>query len=163
MDSRGAPERVRGGQAEDQRFDLGVDGRATAGRSAGEPRPVLTEAAALPPQDGGGRYDQEGPSPPRPQLGQRDPEHAVRPAKSRSSDRALVHGELLAQGEVFESELAVSAAEDREESKQVEQRANRGTAIVSGSEPEDQPLIRWTGFWRWTPARRSAASRRTAS
>ncbi|MGH7331429.1 MAG: hypothetical protein ACREKS_01530, partial [Candidatus Rokuibacteriota bacterium] len=35
----------------------------------------------------------------------------------------LVHGELVAQGEVPQGELAVAAAEDQEESKQVEQEA----------------------------------------
>jgi putative ABC transport system substrate-binding protein len=54
--------------------------------------------------------------------------------------------ELLAQGEVLESKLAVAAAEEREESKQVQQRSDHGAAIVSGSEPKDQPFIHRTGF-----------------
>ena len=36
MDSRGAPEGVRGGHADDQSLDLGVDGRPTSGRAARE-------------------------------------------------------------------------------------------------------------------------------
>jgi hypothetical protein len=35
----------------------------------------------------------------------------------------LVHGELLAQGEVLEGDRAVTAAEEREEAQQVEQQA----------------------------------------
>jgi hypothetical protein len=49
-----------------------------------------------------------------------------------------LHGELLAQGEVLEGELAVAVAEEREESKQVKQHADHGTAIVS-----------WLFFWVW--------------
>jgi hypothetical protein len=44
----------------------------------------------------------------------------------------------------------VAAAEERNEAKQVEERADHGTAIVSGSEPKDQPLVRRTRFWRRT-------------
>jgi hypothetical protein len=51
---------------------------------------------------------------------------------------------------VLESELAVAAAEERAESEQVEQRADQGTAIVSGSEPKDQPLAHRAQFWRRT-------------
>ena len=54
MDSWGAPERVRGGHADDQGFDLGVDRRATSGLASGEPGPVLAAASALPAQDGVG-------------------------------------------------------------------------------------------------------------
>jgi len=54
MDSRSAPERVRGGHAGDQSLGLGMDGWATSGRAAGELGPVLAEAAPLPPQDGVG-------------------------------------------------------------------------------------------------------------
>jgi hypothetical protein len=44
----------------------------------------------------------------------------------------------------------VAAAEEREESKQVEQEGDHRAGIVSGSEPTDQPLGRRTGFWRRT-------------
>ena len=39
-------------------------------------------------------------------------------AQPRPARRPLVHGELLAQGEVLQGELALAAAEEREESKQ---------------------------------------------
>ena len=150
MDSRGAPERIRGGHACDQSLDLGVDGRAAPVGPAGERRPVLAEAAPLPTQDGGGGHDHEGLPPMRPDPGQPDPEETISRAKLRPARRSLVHGELLAQGEVLEGELPVAAAEEWAESKQVEQRADHWRAIVSGSEPKDQPLIRRTGFWRRT-------------
>src|SRR5213592_3469104 len=63
MDSRGAPERVRGGQACNEGLDLGGDGRATPDRPGGEPGPVRAEAAPLPSQDGVGSHDHEGLSP----------------------------------------------------------------------------------------------------
>ena len=75
---RGASQGVRGGQAGDQRFDLGVDRRAPDGGPARELGPVLTEAAPLPLQDGVGGHDHEGLPPPGPDPGQRDPEKAVR-------------------------------------------------------------------------------------
>jgi hypothetical protein len=94
--------------------------------------------------------DHKGVSPPGPQPGQPGPEEAITPAQRGPARRPPVHGELLAQGEVLEGELAVAAAEGWDESKQVEQRADHGKAIVSGSEPKDQPLVRRTGFWRRT-------------
>ena len=44
----------------------------------------------------------------------------IRRAKPGPGRWSRVHGELLAQGEVLQGELAVAAAEEREESKQVE-------------------------------------------
>jgi hypothetical protein len=58
----------------------------------------------------------------------------------------LVHGELLAQGEVLEGELAVAAAEEGEETKQVEQESDHRTGIVSGPELTDQPLAAGRSF-----------------
>ena len=56
----------------------------------------------------------------------------------------------MAQGNVLNGELPVAAAEEREEAKQVEQRADHGMAIVSGSDARDQPVVRRMGFWRRT-------------
>ena len=72
MDSRGAPEWVRGGHASDQSLDLGMDGRATSGRAARELRPVLAEAAPLPSKDGVRGHDDKGLSPSGPDFGQPD-------------------------------------------------------------------------------------------
>jgi uncharacterized Ntn-hydrolase superfamily protein len=47
-------------------------------------------------------------------------EEAIRWAEFRPGHHAPVHGELLAQGEVLQGELAVAAAEERNESEQVE-------------------------------------------
>jgi len=145
MDSGCAPQRVRLGHSSDESSDLGADGRAAPSGLARELGPVQTEALLLPAQDGLGRHDHESRSPPRPQPGQADPEEPLAAAQLRPARRPLVHGELLAQGEVLEGELAVAAAEEWDESKQVEQRADHGTAIVSGSEPKDQPLVRPDG------------------
>jgi hypothetical protein len=111
---------------------------------------VLAEAAPLPSQNGVGGYDQEGLPPPGPNPGQPNPEETISPAKLGSGRRSLVHGELLAEGEVLEGELALAAAEEREEAKQVEQRGDHGNEILSGSAPTDQPLVRRTEFWRRT-------------
>jgi hypothetical protein len=57
-----------------------------------------------------------------------------------------VHGELVTQGEVLQGELATAAAEEREESKQVEQKGDHRTEILSGSDPTHQPLGPGRGF-----------------
>src|SRR5256712_3824320 len=77
MDSWSAPERVCGGEAGDQSLDLGVDGRTTPGRPAGELGPVLAEATPPPPQDGLRGHDHERLSPPGPDSGQPNPEEAI--------------------------------------------------------------------------------------
>ena len=76
--------------------------------------------AALPPEDSLGGHDHEGLPPPGPDSGQPDPEQAIRPAQPGPRDPSLVHGELVAQGEVLQNQLAVAAAEEREESEQVD-------------------------------------------
>jgi len=58
--------------------------------------------------------------------------------------RSLVDGELVAQGEILESELAVAAAQEGEEANEVEQDGDHRARILSGSEPTDQPLARRT-------------------
>jgi len=69
---------------------------------------------------------------------------------------------LLAQGEVLDGELAVATAEEGEEAKQVEQRADHGRVIVLGSAAKDQPLAWRTEFWRRTGrTRRPDGSRRS--
>jgi len=59
-------------------------------------------------------------------FGEGHPKEPVATAQPRPGHRPPVHGELLAQGEVPESELAMATAEERAESKQVEQRADYG-------------------------------------
>src|SRR5436309_3487972 len=142
----GAPEGVRGGHASDQSLDLGMDGRATSGRAARELAPVLAKAAPLPPQDGHGGNDHEGLPPPGPASSQPDPEEAIRRAQLGSGRRSFVHGQLLPQGKVLDSELAVATEEEREESKQVEQEGDHRAEILSGSAPTDQRLAAGRGF-----------------
>jgi hypothetical protein len=53
---------------------------------------------------------------------------------------------MLAQGEVLERELAVAAAEDREEPEKVEQKGDHRTEIASGSGLRDQQLAHLPAF-----------------
>ena len=124
VDSGGTPEWVRGGHACDQGLDLSIEGRATSGRATRELGPVFAEAAPLPSQDGVGSHDHERLSPPDPDPGQPDPEKTIRRAKPGPGRRPLVHGELLTQGKVLDRELAVAAAEEREQTEQVEQESD---------------------------------------
>ena len=121
MWTRGAPERIRRGHSPDQGPDLGVDARAAADRRPGEPGPVLVEASALPSQDGVGRHDDESPSPSGPDFGQPDPQQTIPSAELRPGHHSLVSGQLLAQGEILERDVAVAADEERKEPEQVKQ------------------------------------------
>jgi len=54
-----------------------------------------------------------------PDSGQADPEQTILRMEPRPGRRSLVDGELLAQGQVLEGELAVAADEEGEEPEQV--------------------------------------------
>ena len=150
MDSRGAPQGIGRGHRSDEGGGLGADRRTARSRPAGAPGPVRAKAAPLPPEAGVGGHDHEGPPPPGPDPRQPDPQEAICPAQPGPWHRSLVHGELVTQGEVLEGELAVAAAEEQEESKQVEPEGDHRSGILSGSEPTDQPLAGRTAFWRRT-------------
>jgi len=60
------------------------------------------------------------PPPAGPDPGQPDPQQAIQRTELRPGYRSLVDGELLAQGQVLEGELAVAADEEGEEPEQVE-------------------------------------------
>jgi hypothetical protein len=79
---------------------------------------MVTEATALPPQDGVGGHDDQSLPPAGTDSGQPNPEEAIAPSELRPFRRPLIYGQLLAYCEVLESELAVATTEKREESKQ---------------------------------------------
>jgi len=54
------------------------------------------------------------------------------------------------QGEVLQGNLAVAAAEERDEPQEVDQEGDHRALIFPGSKPTDQPLTRRTEFWRRT-------------
>src|SRR5881296_1518893 len=68
------------------------------------------------------------------------PKEAVAPAHLRPSHRSLVDGELVAQGQVLQGDMAVSAAEEGKQSKQAEQEGDHRAGIFSGSAQPDQSL-----------------------
>jgi len=78
------------------------------------------------------------PAGPHPRQG--DPEESVAPAHLWPGHRLLVDGELVAQGQVLEGHMAMSAAEDGKQSKQAEQEGDHRAGIFSGSAPPDQSL-----------------------
>lgn len=75
----------------------------------------------LPTQDRLGSHEQEGLPPPGPDPGQPNPEQAACRTQPGPAERALVHCDLMTQGEVLEGKMAVPAAEDGEEPKQMKQ------------------------------------------
>ena len=88
-----------------------------SGRAARDPGPIVAEASPLPAQDGVGRHDHERVLPVGPHPGEPDPEEPISGAELRPSDRSSVHGQLVAQGEILEDEVAMAADEEGEESK----------------------------------------------
>src|SRR5438445_3592083 len=64
----------------------------------------------------------------------------VGPAYLRPGHRFLVDSELVAQGQVLQGDMAVSAAEEGKQSKQAEQERNHRAGIFSGSALPDQSL-----------------------
>jgi hypothetical protein len=121
VDSRRAPERIGLSHSYDERPDLAAYAGASRPGASGESGPVLAEAAPLPPQDSVGRNDDESLPPARPHSRQRDLEESVAPAHLRPGHRLLVDGKLVAQGQVLQGHVAVSAAEEGQQPKQVEQ------------------------------------------
>jgi hypothetical protein len=120
MDSGGAPHSGLAATIfSDEGPELGVDRRAAHGGPAGELGPLLTKTAPLPTQSRLGSHEHEGLLPPGSDLGQPNPEEAVRRAQPGPGHCSLVHGELLTQGEVFEGKLAMAAADDWEDSEVV--------------------------------------------
>ena len=150
MDSGSTPQGIGRGHSSDQGFDRGVDGRVARRAAPGERGPVAAKAASLSAQHSGGSHDDEGLLPGGPDSGQPDPKEPIAPLKLRPVRRPLVDGQLLPQGEVLEGELAVAAAQEREESEQMEQEDDHWAKIFSGSEQTDQPLAHRTEFWRRT-------------
>ena len=98
---------------------------------------MAAKAAALPAQHGRRSEDDERLPPGGPHLGQPGPQEAIAPSKSRPIRGSLVDGQLLPQGEVLEGELTVAAAQEREESEQVEQEGDHR----AGFSPDQSRLI----------------------
>ena len=109
VDARRTPQGIGRGHLPDECGDLGADAWAASAVPTRKVSPVLTEAAALPAQDGVGGDDDQRLPPAGPESGQAGPEQAVSCAELRTGSCSLVDGELLAQGQVLESELAVAA------------------------------------------------------
>jgi hypothetical protein len=83
----------------------------------------------VPAQDGVGRDDDQHLRPADPDPGQAGPEQAVGRAELRAGRRSLIDGELLAQGRILESELAVAADEEGEEPEQAESEGDHGPRL----------------------------------
>ena len=139
MDSGSTPQGIGRGHSSDQGFDRGVDGRVARRAAPGERGPVAAKAASLPAQHSGGSHDDEGLLPGGPDSGQPDPKEPIALLKLRPVRRPLVDGQLLPQGEVLEGELAVAAAQEREEPEQMEQEGDHR----AGFSPDQSRLINY--------------------
>lgn len=110
------PQRVGAGHLADEAPQLVAHTRAAADRTR-PPGPVPDEPASMPGDDRRGPDHHQGRSPVRPRAAQGDPEQPVGPADRGSRPSALVHGQLLPEGDVLERECSVPARENREQSK----------------------------------------------
>ncbi len=78
----------------------------------GTPPPVQAESGTVPGDDGLWLDDHEDVTPARPQAAQRRPEQPVPGVQFRPGSLALEYGDLLAQGEDFEGDIAPTPEED---------------------------------------------------
>src|SRR5438132_8253255 len=165
---RGAPQRIGAAYPPNQVSDLRLDRGPTASAST-LPRPVAPESPPVPPHQGLRPHHLQGIPPALPEPGHHDPADPIHRCQPWPRLARLPHGELVAQGQVLEGELAVAAAEEREKSKQVEQEDDHRAEILSGSAPTDQQLAAGRGFgeaqialrpfaWSMKTSARSASS-----
>jgi hypothetical protein len=103
----------------------------------------------LPSEHGVRSHDNQRLPPSGPDSGQASPEQAVGRAELRAGRRSLVDGELLAQGQILEGELAVAAEEDGKQAQQVKYESDHDPELWS--DPPDRSITcRRTAFWRMT-------------
>jgi hypothetical protein len=138
MDSRCSPQRIRVGHPGDERGDFGARPRPAHRARCREVGPVVGESTALPSQDGVGTHEHEGVAPSTPELREGAPEEAIGRPESRPLDSALVHRELLAQGNVLKRQVSVATAEEREEPQEVQECGGHETVIVAEGLPKHQ-------------------------
>src|SRR5712692_6386903 len=111
MDARGAPERVLLGHPMNQPDELGTDARPTPGL----PSPEVPESPAVPSEDGLRPDQDNGRAPLLPDLRQAHPEGPVGPAKPGPRRLVAENGELLPEGEIFQSQLGTVPEEGTDE------------------------------------------------
>jgi hypothetical protein len=114
MDPWRSPERVRGGHLAHERANGGVGTRAARATPSRAPRPSPAEPLPMPSHHGVGldEYERRAPVPPR--FGQHDPKQPISRPELRTGDAASQRIELLAEREVFEDQLVMSAAGQRQ-------------------------------------------------
>ena len=126
MDARRTPQGIRRGHLPDEGSDLGADGWAAAAGAARKASPVLAEASTLPSEHGIRRNDNQRLPPAGPDPGQAGLEQTIRWAEPRPGQPPLVDGELLAEGQILERELAMAADEEREKPQDVKYESDHG-------------------------------------
>jgi hypothetical protein len=89
MNARHTPQGVGRGHLPDQGADLGVEGRASSGRTARDPSPILAEASTLPSEHGVRSHDSQRLPPSGPDSGQASPKQTVGLAELRAGRRSL--------------------------------------------------------------------------
>jgi hypothetical protein len=77
---------------------------------------------AVPSDHGIGLHDDQGGAPALPTLGEKDPKQSVRRAELRTFHRSRQHGQLLTEGEVFQHDCPVPAADQSDRSEEHHQR-----------------------------------------
>ena len=108
VDLGGSPIRVLFSQASDQNTNLIGDLRA-ATAWPGSPTPVETETGAVPADDRLGLHDEEDVGPVGLKAAEGRPEEPVQGVQCWPRPFAFEHGDLLSEGEDFESGVAATA------------------------------------------------------
>ena len=80
----------------------------------------------MPADDGGRAHDDQGRRPVWPKAPQTNPEQPIRPARGGLGSAALIHGQLLPEGEVLERDGPMSADEESDQPKSLHEPDDHG-------------------------------------
>ena len=120
-----------------QEWSAGVGARSVVDGAAGPARGVRrwcasagpstpAEAAAMPAHDGGRAHDDQSRRPVWPKAPQTNPEQPIRPARGGLGSAALIHGQLLPEGEVLKHDGTMSANEESDQRKSLHEPDDHG-------------------------------------
>ena len=132
MDPRRTPERIRSGHPADQQPNLGIELRPS-GPSTRLASPVASESLAVPTNDSLRLDDHQRPLPIGPSVPKGDPEGSIEIGKGKPTLRRGVQDrELMAEGQVLESEFAPALEGSSEGMEQHSDEAKHGRRGYSG-------------------------------
>ncbi len=136
LDAKVAPSAVLSGQAHDQLYSYGIEGRPARASMGISPAPA--NGVAMPAQDGGGGYEKGGPPPARHEAAQERQQRPVGWLEPGSPDLAAQHVELVTEDHDLDVLLGIGyppQPKDLEEAngEPVQERERHASILTSSS------------------------------